>query len=70
MSHEGQKICWFLSLIPIDLIRNKRDHDLVRKAREAHLINKASTFHPALIGINRKKIKHASDTSDAYLLIA
>ena len=37
-------------LIPIELIRSKRDS--VRKAREAHLINKAKTLHP--FGINRK----------------
>ena len=37
-------------LIPIELIRSKRDP--VRKAREAHLINKAKTLHP--FGINRK----------------
>ena len=37
-------------LIPIELIRSKRDS--VRKAREAHLINKAKTLHP--FGINRR----------------
>ena len=37
-------------LIPIELIRSKRD--TVRKAREAHLINKAKTLHP--FGINRR----------------
>ena len=51
-------------LIHIELIRSKRDS--VRKAREAHLINKAKTLHP--FGIN-KKMKHASDISDTYLII-
>ena len=37
-------------LVPIELIRNKRDS--VRKAREAHLINKAKTLHP--FGIDRR----------------
>ena len=37
-------------LIPIELIRSKRDS--IRKAREAHLINKAKTLHP--FGINRR----------------
>ena len=37
-------------LIPIELIRSKRDS--VRKAREAHLINKAKTLPP--FGLNRK----------------
>ena len=37
-------------LIPIELIRSKRDS--VRKTREAHLINKAKTLHP--FGINRR----------------
>ena len=37
-------------LIPIELIRSKRDS--VRKAREAHLINKAKTLHP--FGINKR----------------
>ena len=37
-------------LMPIELIRSKRD--LVRKAWEAHLINKAKTLHP--FGINRR----------------
>ena len=37
-------------LIPIELIRSKRDS--VRKAREAHLINKAKTLH--LFGVNRR----------------
>ena len=37
-------------LIPIELIRSKRDS--VRKAREAHLINKAKTLDPS--GINRR----------------
>ena len=37
-------------LIPIELIRSKRDSE--RKAREAHLINKAKTLHP--FGINRR----------------
>ena len=37
-------------LIPIELIRSKRDSG--RKAREAHLINKAKTLHP--FGINRR----------------
>ena len=52
-------------LIPIELIHSKRDS--VRKAREAHLINKAKTLHP--FGIN-KEMKHASDISDTYLIIA
>ena len=37
-------------LIPIELIRSKRDSG--RKAREAHLINKAKTLHP--FGINKR----------------
>ena len=37
-------------LIPLELIRSKRDS--VRKAREAHLIIKAKTLHP--FGINRR----------------
>ena len=37
-------------LIPIELIRSKRDS--IRKAREAHLITKAKTLHP--FGINRR----------------
>ena len=36
-------------LIPIELIRTKRDS--VRKTREAHLIKKAKTLHP--FGINK-----------------
>ena len=39
-----------VQLIPLELIRSKRDS--VRKAREAHLINKAKTLHP--LGINRR----------------
>ena len=39
-----------IRLIPIELIRSKRDS--VRKAREAHLINKAKTLHP--FGINKR----------------
>ena len=39
-------------LIPIELIRSKRDSARVRKAREAHLINKAKTLHP--FGINKR----------------
>ena len=38
--HSINDVC----LIPIELIRSKRDS--VRKAREAHLINKAKTLHP------------------------
>ena len=41
-------------LIPIELIRSKRDS--VRKTREAHLINKAKTLHP--FGINRRDETH------------
>ena len=41
-----------VSRIPIELIRNKRDHDSVRKAREAHLMNKVTTLHP--IGMDRR----------------
>ena len=37
-------------LIPIELIRSKRDS--VRIAREAHLINNAKTLHP--FGIKRR----------------
>ena len=37
-------------LIPIELIRSKRDS--VGKAREAHIISKAKTLHP--FGINRR----------------
>jgi len=37
-------------LIPIELIRSKRDS--VRNAREAHSINKAKILHP--FGINRR----------------
>jgi len=44
-------------LIPIELIRSKRD--TVRKAQEDHVINEAKTLHP--FGINRK-----DDTSDTY----
>ena len=39
-----------IRLIPIELIRYKRDS--VRKAREAHLMNKAKTLHP--FGKNRR----------------
>ena len=44
--HSINDVC----LIPIELIRSKRDS--VRKAREAHLINKAKTLHP--FGVNKR----------------
>ena len=44
--HSINDVC----LIPIELIRSKRDS--VRKGRVAHLINKAKTLHP--FGINRR----------------
>ena len=60
--HSINDVC----LISIELIRCKRD--LARKPLEAHLINKAKTLHP--FGITAKEMKHASDISDTYLIIA
>ena len=56
--HSFNDVC----LIPIELIRSKRDS--VRKAREAHLINKAKTLHQKRWGtpVHKKKWSLGTET--------